>query len=203
VRAITGLTTCDTTSGIPLLRRDALASLHVERFHLQRYAFTVETVFEVAPARGACRRGTPIIFVERRVGASKMSGPVLFESMLMRGVSCGGTAGACAARWETRSRDAPPRGRDAHDLVPALPRDTVGYLHGAHRQGYRPRAATRSMSSCRGIPASPGAHRGWRALPRLPVRAGIPLSTVFGYAAALEEDVRLRGSAYIAAPLPC
>ncbi len=82
VRAITGLTTCDTTSGFRCWRRDALAKLRVERFISQRYAFTVETVFEVARHGGRVGE-VPIIFVERRVGASKMSGPVLLESMLM------------------------------------------------------------------------------------------------------------------------
>ena len=82
VRAITGLTTCDTTSGFRCWRRDALATLRVERFLSQRYAFTVETVFEVARHGGRVGE-VPIIFVERRVGASKMSGPVLLESMLM------------------------------------------------------------------------------------------------------------------------
>ena len=82
VRAITGLTTCDTTSGFRCWRRDALAKLRVERFISQRYAFTVETVFEVARHGGRVGE-VPIIFVERRVGASKMSGPVLLESILM------------------------------------------------------------------------------------------------------------------------
>ena len=82
VRAITGLTTCDTTSGFRCWRRDALAKLRVERLISQRYAFTVETVFEVARHGGRVGE-VPIIFVERRVGASKMSGPVLLESMLM------------------------------------------------------------------------------------------------------------------------
>jgi len=82
VRVITGLTTCDTTSGFRCWRRDALAKLRVERFISQRYAFTVETVFEVARHGGRVGE-VPIIFVERRVGASKMSGPVLLESMLM------------------------------------------------------------------------------------------------------------------------
>jgi dolichol-phosphate mannosyltransferase len=82
VRAITGLTTCDTTSGFRCWRRDALAKLRVERFISQRYAFTVETAFEVARHGGRVGE-VPIIFVERRVGASKMSGPVLLESMLM------------------------------------------------------------------------------------------------------------------------
>jgi len=82
VRAITGLTTCDTTSGFRCWRRDALAKLRVERFISRRYAFTVETVFEVARQGGRVGE-VPIIFVERRVGASKMSGPVLLESMVM------------------------------------------------------------------------------------------------------------------------
>jgi dolichol-phosphate mannosyltransferase len=82
VRAITGLTTCDTTSGFRCWRRDALARLRVDRMISQRYAFTVETVFEVARQGGRVGE-VPIIFVERRVGASKMSGPVLLESMLM------------------------------------------------------------------------------------------------------------------------
>jgi dolichol-phosphate mannosyltransferase len=56
--------------------------LKIERFLSQRYAFTVETVFEVERLGGRVGE-VPIIFVERRVGASKMSGQVLFESMLM------------------------------------------------------------------------------------------------------------------------
>jgi dolichol-phosphate mannosyltransferase len=82
VRVITGLTTCDTTSGFRCWRRDTLAQLKTERFLSQRYAFTVETVFEVARAGGRVGE-VPIIFVERRVGASKMSGQVLLESMIM------------------------------------------------------------------------------------------------------------------------
>ena len=82
VRAITGAPTFDTTSGFRCWRREMLTSLDFSRFLSQRYAFTVEAVFEV------CRRGgrvgeVPIIFVERRQGTSKMSGRVLLESMLM------------------------------------------------------------------------------------------------------------------------
>jgi dolichol-phosphate mannosyltransferase len=82
VRAITGLTTCDTTSGFRCWRRDMLMKLKIERFLSQRYSFTVETVFEVERLGGRVGE-VPIIFVERRVGASKMSGQVLFESMIM------------------------------------------------------------------------------------------------------------------------
>jgi dolichol-phosphate mannosyltransferase len=99
VRAITGLTTCDTTSGFRCWRRDALAKLRVERFISQRYAFTVETVFEVARQGGRVGE-VPIIFVERRVGASKMSGPVLLESMVM----------PWRLVWRHRGRLKPPAG---------------------------------------------------------------------------------------------
>jgi len=82
VRVITGVTTFDTTSGFRCWRRGMLATLDFSRFLSQRYAFTVETVFEVA-IRGGRVGEVPIIFVERRQGTSKMSGRVLLESMLM------------------------------------------------------------------------------------------------------------------------
>ncbi len=82
VRAVTGLTIRDATSGYRCWSRQALAGLPLERIVSQRYAFLVETVFEAA--RSGFRIGeVPIIFVERRQGASKMSGSVLFESMVM------------------------------------------------------------------------------------------------------------------------
>jgi len=82
VRTITGLTTRDSTSGYRCWRRDALARLDLERFLSHRYAFMVETVFEIARLGGRVGE-VPIIFVERRQGASKMSGRVLLESMIM------------------------------------------------------------------------------------------------------------------------
>jgi dolichol-phosphate mannosyltransferase len=82
VRAVTGLTIRDTTSGYRCWRRQALAGLPLDRIVSQRYAFLVETVFEAA--RMGFRIGeVPIIFIERREGASKMSGHVLAESMVM------------------------------------------------------------------------------------------------------------------------
>jgi len=82
VRTITGLTTRDSTSGYRCWRREALARLDLERFLSHRYAFMVETVFEIARVGGRVGE-VPIIFVERRQGASKMSGRVLVESMIM------------------------------------------------------------------------------------------------------------------------
>jgi dolichol-phosphate mannosyltransferase len=82
VRTITGLTTRDSTSGYRCWRREALAKLDLERFLSHRYAFMVETVFEIARMGGRVGE-VPIIFVERRQGASKMSGRVLLESVIM------------------------------------------------------------------------------------------------------------------------
>jgi dolichol-phosphate mannosyltransferase len=46
------------------------------------YSFQVEALFKAA-RNGASVREVPIVFVERRQGASKMSGMVMFESMFM------------------------------------------------------------------------------------------------------------------------
>jgi dolichol-phosphate mannosyltransferase len=82
VRTITGLTAADSTSGFRCWRRETLTRMDFSRFLSQRYAFTVETAFEVAHKGGTVGE-VPIVFVERRVGASKMSGRVLLESMIM------------------------------------------------------------------------------------------------------------------------
>ena len=81
VRTITGLAIHDVTGGYRCWRREALVRLQPDRIRSRRYAFFVETVFEAA--RLGLRIGeSPIIFIERRVGASKMSGKVLRESMV-------------------------------------------------------------------------------------------------------------------------
>jgi dolichol-phosphate mannosyltransferase len=82
IRAVTQMPPADCTSGFRCWRREALARIPLERIVSDGYAFLVEMLFE-AHRRG-CRIGeVPIIFVERRVGQSKMSGPVIFESAYM------------------------------------------------------------------------------------------------------------------------
>jgi dolichol-phosphate mannosyltransferase len=99
VRTITGITACDATSGFRCWRRQALEDLDIGRFVSRKYAFTVETVFEVV-RRGGRVGEVPIIFVERRQGTSKMSGPVLLESMIM----------PWRLVWRNRGRVRPPAG---------------------------------------------------------------------------------------------
>jgi dolichol-phosphate mannosyltransferase len=80
IRAVTGLPVRDCTSGFRCWRREAIARIPLDRIVSDGYAFLVEMLYE-AHRRG-CRIGeVPIIFVERRVGQSKLDTGVLLESM--------------------------------------------------------------------------------------------------------------------------
>ncbi len=82
IRAVTRLPPADCTSGFRCWRREALSRVPLERIVSDGYAFLVEMLFE-AHRRGCQIGEVPIIFVERRVGQSKMSGGVIFESAYM------------------------------------------------------------------------------------------------------------------------
>jgi dolichol-phosphate mannosyltransferase len=81
IRGVTRLRTRDCTSGFRCWRREMLATLPLDNVVSEGYAFIVEMLFEAA-AQGARIGEVPIIFVERRSGASKLSKSVLLESML-------------------------------------------------------------------------------------------------------------------------
>jgi dolichol-phosphate mannosyltransferase len=82
IRAVTRMPVADCTSGFRCWRRQALAKVPLERIVSDGYAFLVEMLYEAH--RSGCSIGeVPIIFVERRVGQSKMSGGVIFESAYM------------------------------------------------------------------------------------------------------------------------
>jgi dolichol-phosphate mannosyltransferase len=81
IRMVTRLTPKDCTSGFRCWRRETLARLPLGAMVSDGYAFLVEMLFEAS--RRGCRIGeVPIIFVERRQGQSKVSGSVLFESLI-------------------------------------------------------------------------------------------------------------------------
>lgn len=81
VRAVTGMNVRDCTAGYRCWRRDVLQKLPMDRIVSDGYSFQVETLF-LAMAGGAGVIEIPIIFVERRQGASKMSSGIMYESML-------------------------------------------------------------------------------------------------------------------------
>ena len=82
IRAVTGLRINDSTSGFRCWRRTALQQMPLQQITSDGYAFLVELAWEAAAA--GCRiTELPITFVERRHGASKVSGRVLVESALL------------------------------------------------------------------------------------------------------------------------
>ena len=81
IKGVTGLSPADCTSGYRCWRREALAKLRLDRVVTEGYAFLVEMLFEAA--RTGARIGeVPIIFIERRLGQSKVSKKVLIESLI-------------------------------------------------------------------------------------------------------------------------
>jgi dolichol-phosphate mannosyltransferase len=81
IRSVTRLNVRDCTSGYRCWRREALASLPLDRFFSDGYSFLVEMLF-VAARRGGRIAEVPITFVERREGESKVSRAVLVESAI-------------------------------------------------------------------------------------------------------------------------
>jgi dolichol-phosphate mannosyltransferase len=82
VRTITRLKPRDSTSGFRCWRREALLRLPLHQIASNGYAFQVEMAWE-ATAAGCRIVEVPITFVERRQGVSKLSLPVVVESMLL------------------------------------------------------------------------------------------------------------------------
>ena len=82
IRAVTGLEAHDCTTGYRCWRRDALARLPLDGLISDGYAFLVEQL-HLARQLGCRVQEVPIIFVERREGASKISSRVLLESAIV------------------------------------------------------------------------------------------------------------------------
>ena len=80
VRAITGLPVTDATSGFKCIRRSVLEALDLDRIQSNGYAFQIEVNYK-AYRKGFRIGETPIIFVERNAGASKMSRRIVLEAI--------------------------------------------------------------------------------------------------------------------------
>ena len=80
IRTVTGLGLRDITTGYRCWRRESLARLPLDRIVSDGYAFLLDVTFMAADA-GLRIAESPIIFVERRQGASKLSSGVLIESL--------------------------------------------------------------------------------------------------------------------------
>ncbi len=79
-RAILGVGVRDLTTGYKAYTRRALEQIDVESLRSDGYAFQIETTYR-ALCRGLQVVEVPIVFVDRRVGRSKLDGKVFAEAI--------------------------------------------------------------------------------------------------------------------------
>ena len=77
-----GMRVRDCTGGFRAYRRSLLQKLRLENFQSEGYCF-LEEILVCCNLLGADIRETPIVFVERRAGRSKISRKVIIEAALM------------------------------------------------------------------------------------------------------------------------
>ena len=82
VRLITGLPVSDPTGGFKCFRRAVLESINLDRIVSNGYTFQVE-MSHTAWMAGFMLAEVPIVFEERRSGASKMSSAIIVEALWM------------------------------------------------------------------------------------------------------------------------
>ena len=81
VKFITGLKIYDTTAGFKCYRREVLETIELDKIRFKGYAFQIEMKF-TAYKCGFALREVPIIFINRQLGTSKMSGGIFGEAFL-------------------------------------------------------------------------------------------------------------------------
>ena len=75
-----GMRVRDLTGGFKCFRRATLEAIDLDALSAHGYAFQIETTYRVRKA-GLRIEEVPITFVERRAGASKMTGSIVAEAM--------------------------------------------------------------------------------------------------------------------------
>jgi dolichol-phosphate mannosyltransferase len=81
-RIVLRLPAHDLTGGFKAWRAELLAGTPWQRLHSGGYVFQIEMTY-LAHRRGARIRELPIVFADRRVGASKMSRRIIVEALLV------------------------------------------------------------------------------------------------------------------------
>ena len=81
-RWVTGLPVRDATGGFKCFRRRALEAVRLDRVKSDGYAFQIEMTFKCW-RKGMRIQEIPIMFVDRRVGTSKMSRKIVWEAVGM------------------------------------------------------------------------------------------------------------------------
>ena len=81
VRTVLGVSIRDTTAGFVCYRRQVLETIELDKIRFKGYAFQIEMKF-TAYKCGFAIKEVPIIFVNRVLGTSKMSGGIFSEALL-------------------------------------------------------------------------------------------------------------------------
>lgn len=81
VRLITGMKVHDTTAGFVCYKRSVLEAIDLDKVEFKGYAFQIEMKF-TAYKKGFKIEEVPIVFVNRKLGTSKMSGGIFSEALL-------------------------------------------------------------------------------------------------------------------------
>lgn len=80
VRFITGMDIKDTTAGFKCYKRKVLEKINLDKIKFKGYAFQIEMKF-TAWKSGFKIEEVPIIFTDRKIGSSKMSGGIFNEAL--------------------------------------------------------------------------------------------------------------------------
>ena len=81
VRTVLGISIRDTTAGFVCYRRQVLETMELDKIHFKGYAFQIEMKFTALKC-GFVVKEVPIIFINRVLGTSKMSGGIFSEALL-------------------------------------------------------------------------------------------------------------------------
>lgn len=81
VRFVLGVDIHDTTAGFKCYRRQVLETIELDKIRFKGYAFQIEMKF-TAYKCGFTIKEVPIIFINRVLGTSKMSGGIFSEALL-------------------------------------------------------------------------------------------------------------------------
>lgn len=81
VRIVTGMKIHDTTAGFVCYRRQVLETIELDKIQFKGYAFQIEMKF-TATKCGFNVQEVPIIFINRVLGESKMSGGIFSEAVI-------------------------------------------------------------------------------------------------------------------------
>jgi len=81
-RLITGLPVKDCTGGFKCFRREVLEALPLDRIRSDGYSFQIEVNWHCWQ-KGFRIREIPIVFVDRRIGISKMNKRIIWEAVVL------------------------------------------------------------------------------------------------------------------------